>query len=91
LVVPQEGQALPADNLKFRWVPFDQSMFYEVRLATAEGDLVWSARCETSEIRLPAEVHLDPGEKYFVWILARLPEGKTVKSPAIAFQVQDGD
>lgn len=91
LVFPRDGGTVSANDVRFRWERFDESLFYEVRLVTAEGDLVWTARTETQEIQLPAGVRLIPGEKYFIWVLARLPEGKAVKSPAIAFRVGTGD
>jgi len=91
LLWPREGESLPAGELHFRWHRFDGALAYELRLVTADGDLVWSARTSEEEIQPPADLPLHPGEKYFVWVLARLPEGKSVKSPATSFLVRGGD
>jgi hypothetical protein len=91
LLWPREGESVPPGELHFRWHRFDGALTYELRLVTAEGDLVWSARTSEEEIQSPAELPLHPGEKYFVWVLARLPEGKSAKSPATSFRVRGGD
>jgi len=55
-------------------------------MVTAEGDLVWEARVEGTQARLPEDVQLAAGEKYFVWVRAHLPEGKTVQSKVVGFK-----
>jgi hypothetical protein len=63
------------------------SVFYEVKVATAEGSVVWSARTEGMEQRVPPSVFPIQGGKYFVWVRAYLPNGKTVTSDVIGFEV----
>ncbi len=64
-----------------------RSLFYEIRVVTAEGDLVWRERIEGSRVQFPAGVQLVKGQKYFVWVRAYLPEGKTAKSAVVGFNV----
>ena len=77
-------------ELRFRWRPVNGSLFYEIRVTTAAGDPVWqSERIHLTAGQLPTSIRLTAGEKYFVWVVAYLPEGKTVRSSAVAFTVRD--
>jgi hypothetical protein len=81
---------IPRGSLEFRWRQVPRSLFYDVRLATAEGDLVWEGQATVTSLRPPGDLQLEGGRKYFVWVRAYLPEGKTVQSRALAFSVKDG-
>lgn len=87
LLFPQEGSVITAEEFELRWHEVDRSLFYEVRVVTADGSLVWEGRSEVAHARLPADVRLAEGKKYFVWIRAYLPEGKALRSPAVGFTV----
>jgi len=89
LLFPSDGSILSSKDLEFRWKPVRHSLFYDVRVVTAEGDLLWEGRAEASQARLPDHVHLQPGRKYFVWVRAYLAEGKTLKSAVVGFSVRD--
>jgi len=56
-------------------------------LLTSEGDLVWTQRTTESSLRLPADVKLEAGRKYFVQVRANLAEGKSAQSAPVAFTV----
>lgn len=87
LLVPAEGSVVQAGHVEFRWRGMPRSLFYEIRVVTAEGDLVWRERIEGSRVQFPAGVQLVEGQKYFVWVRAYLPEGKTAKSGVVGFNV----
>jgi hypothetical protein len=89
-ISPRADSLVPRGSLEFRWRPVPRSLFYDVRLATAEGDLVWEGRATATSLRPPGDLPLEEGQKYFVWVRAHLPEGKTVQSRALAFAVKDG-
>jgi hypothetical protein len=89
LIFPREGVALTPGDLEFRWKRMEGGLFYEVRLVTAAGDMVWEDRVETTQVRLPATVHLAPGEKYFVSVRAYLSQGKRTKSATVGFKVRN--
>jgi hypothetical protein len=78
---------VPGEGLEVRWRGVPGSLFYEVRLVTAEGTNVWEGRTEATAAPLPAGVGLLPGQKYYVWVRAYLSEGKTLKSAATGFRV----
>jgi hypothetical protein len=75
--------------VEFRWKALPESLFYELSLVTEEGDLVWEERFEETHASLAEDVEISPGRKYYVWIRAHLPEGKTLKSRAVRFNVKD--
>lgn len=85
LVFPQEGSVITAEEFDFRWQEVERSLFYEIRLVTDDGSLVWEGRVEATRTRLPADVRLAAGQKYFVWVRAYMPEGKTLKSSTVGF------
>jgi hypothetical protein len=86
---PREGAVVVADETEFRWATAERALFYEISLVTADGDLVWQSRIEETETRLPAQVRLIPGERYYVWIRAQFSEGGSVKSKTVAFEVSE--
>lgn len=88
LLVPREGEVIGIDNAEFRWTAIPQALFYRARLTTAEGELVWEEQVQGTTARLPANVALAPGQRYFVWIRAHFEGGRTLKSPAVGFTVE---
>jgi putative zinc finger protein len=87
LILPIEGAVIPRKDVEFRWREVKGSIDYEILVATAEGDVVCRIRTETTHARLPKDISLIPQQKYFVWVRADLPEGRTEKSPAVSFRV----
>lgn len=87
LAYPREGQSVPREGLEFRWQPVADAIFYEVRLMSASGDVVFAARTEDVRIKPGANIALAPETKYFVVVIAHLREGKTAKSSAVAFRL----
>lgn len=87
IVFPVEGLKLVRQDLEFRWKPFPRALFYEIRLTTAEGSLVWEARAEQPQSRPPENVTLIPDQKYFVTVLAYLPDTRIMKAKPVGFVV----
>lgn len=81
---PQPGAIVHASDFTIRWEPVPNSAAYEVRIVTADGDLVWRKRVHENSVDPPKQI-LRPGLKYFVWVRAWLANGKTLQSPAVAF------
>jgi hypothetical protein len=84
---PPAGGMVPEGNIDFRWEPVAGTLDYEIKLLTEEGDMVWTDITQASSLRLPADVKLEAGKRYFVQVRANLAEGKSVQSPPIAFTV----
>jgi len=81
---PQPGAIVDASDFTIRWEPVPNAAAYEVRVVTAEGDLVWRNRVHGNSVNPPRET-LRPGLKYFVWVRAWLANGKTQQSAAVGF------
>lgn len=81
---PEPGKVVHASDFTIRWEPLRNAAAYEVRVVTAEGDLVWSKRVHESSVNPPKQM-LRPGLKYFVWVRALLVNGKTQQSEAVGF------
>jgi len=87
LAYPREGQSIPRERLEFRWQPVADAIFYEVRLLSPSGDVVFATRTDEVRIKPGADVSLVPGTKYFAVVTAHLREGKTAKSSVVGFRL----
>ena len=85
LLEPRSGSIVHGE-LRFHWKAVAKAVYYEIRVVNAEGDPVWRAESTDPAAQLPAGFSLHPG-KYFVWVLAHLSDGRTVKSEAVAFRI----
>jgi len=88
-VLPRPDSTIARQDLEFRWKEIPGSLFYEVRVVAADGDVLWEAKAQGTAIRPPGNVPLAAGQKYFVWIRAHLPEGKALQSRASAFTIKN--
>jgi hypothetical protein len=70
----------------FRWTSVPNSLYYEVRVVSDAGDLLWRERVEGTEWRLPANLALTPGSEYFVRVDAYLTDAKTLQSDYLLFR-----
>jgi hypothetical protein len=91
LLYPRENAVLERTQLEFRWRKIPSSLYYEVRIVTESGDLVWEGRSNANRMRPPPHIHFAPGARYFVRIQAHLPEGRTVSTPSSAFRLKPKD
>ena len=71
-----------------QWVGVGGADFYDVTITNEAGDLVWSAEASASPLRVPASAALLPGQRYFVWVSARVSGNRTLRSPAVPFRVR---
>lgn len=90
IVLPEEGQAVPRARLALRWRSTPDALFYTVQVVDADGDVAWEGRSGGTSLSVPAATPLAPGRPYFVWVIAHLPSGATVPSPAVGFRLAPG-
>ena len=76
-----------SEGLVLSWTPINEAVYYEINLMTAAGDLVFAERSTQAQLKLPAQMKLTPGGKYFVQVTVNLPQGNTIKSPVVGFRV----
>jgi hypothetical protein len=70
----------------FKWTAVPNSLYYEVRIVSDAGDLLWQERVDGTEWRLPAGLALTPGLDYFVRVDAYLTDAKTLQSDYMLFR-----
>lgn len=92
----QPTQYSPGNNISvkfadgmFEWTPVNDNLFYQVRIVTAEGDLLWRERVLGEQWKPPGGLVFSPGEEYFVRIDAFLSETMSVNSDYIAFRTPE--
>ncbi len=82
LISPAPGTIVPTQGTAFRWNPVPGARRYKISVVTGSGDLVWQGSSHATSAKLPTDVHLAAGQKYFVWIRAYFEDGKSVRSRA---------
>jgi hypothetical protein len=87
LVSPSEGASLPRSSLVLRWQEAPGALFYTLQIVNAQGDVAWEGRSEGTSLAVPAAADLVTGDRYFAWVVAHLPSGSTVRSPAVGFRL----
>ncbi len=87
---PSEGVTLVADDSLFRWTPVPNSLYYQVRIVSDAGDLLWQQRVDGTEWRLPDGLNLSPGVECFVRVDAYLTEAKSLQSDYLLFRFGGG-
>ncbi len=87
ILFPAQGAAIDSSRPEFRWSGVDQSLYYEFQVLSDNGDILWEGRTEETQLQLPPEFKLDRDTSYFVWVRVYLPDGKTIKSKAVAVRV----
>jgi hypothetical protein len=87
LISPRNGAVVRREDLEFRWRPVSDAIFYEVRVMSAEGDLVFEGQSETTRLKVGSTAPLVPGTKYFVVARAHLRQGKAAKSSLVSFRL----
>ncbi|MFN7997032.1 MAG: hypothetical protein U0Q18_25690 [Bryobacteraceae bacterium] len=90
LILPREGSTMPQGSIEFRWTPAAGALFYEIRVMNADGDMVWEARAEGADTQIPATTRLSAGRKYYASVTAALPDGKSLKSSLVGFEITPG-
>ena len=84
---PQEGKQVAREELEIRWKAVPGAHLYEVTVLNRSGDVVWEAQAPGDRLRVPDEVELRVGERYFIWVTAHVKGNGTVRSPSVAFEI----
>ncbi len=87
------GSLSPRDHIRvtgsgaaFDWTPVKDSLYYQVRIVSDEGDLLWLERVHGTQWALPGELALTGGGEYFVRVDAFLSETRSVNSDYVLFR-----
>lgn len=87
LLSPLPKERIAAANLEFRWQSQPQVTFYELRLASDSGEVVWEGRADAAatSIRPPARIHLQAGHTYYAWLRVHLASGAVQQFAPVEF------
>ncbi len=85
ITVPRSDATLSRRDLAFRWRGVPGALYYEIRLVTDEGTVVWQGHADNPDVRLPPDLLLQEGGRYFVTVRAHLSGGGTLRSAAVPF------
>lgn len=89
ILSPHEGATISSRNGLFRWSTVPDSLYYQVRIVSDEGNLVWQERVNGTQWKLPPSLALAPGAEYFVRVDAYLTESKALNSDFVPFTVSE--
>lgn len=89
LISPRNGGVVRRSDLTFRWAPVADATFYDVRITSAAGDVVFEKQTEDTELKPGSAAPLLSGTKYFATIRAHLPLGRAVKSGVVSFRLTE--
>jgi hypothetical protein len=90
ILSPRPGSIVLREQLEFRWNAVPASMYYQIRVLTRDGDLVWEGDSTATQTKFPRRMILGSG-KYFVLVSAVLKNGRAAKSSPVEFQVADSE
>ena len=85
LVTPGDGAAAPARSLTFIWRSAGGGVSYRLTLTDERGDVVWTATASDTTGHPPSDVRFQMGRRYFWYVDALLPDGRSVTSGARQF------
>jgi hypothetical protein len=86
IISPKADSAVTRKSLGFYWTAVPHTAYYQVRIVTAEGELVWEGQSNGTRLELPSDTALHNG-KYFVLVSAVLENGHVMKSDPVRFQM----
>ena len=89
LISPHDGAVVRREDLEFHWEPVSEAVFYEVRIMSAEGNLVFAGQTENTILKPGSTAPLVPGQKYYATIRAHLRQGKAAKSTLVSFELAE--
>lgn len=77
VISPESGATVDPAHVEFVWAAFGEDPAYRLTLADEGGDPLWTLETTETRTSLPENVRLAPGERYFWFVDALLPDGKT--------------
>lgn len=83
---PAPDSVVAPERLEIRWSAVPHARYYQVRLLTSAGELVWQSDATANLVRTPDRLALTNG-KYFVLVSAVMDNGRMRKSDPQSFQV----
>ncbi len=87
VLIPAEGRALELDRVEFAWRAVHPDAAYNLTVTDEGGDVVWTGSSRDTAVALTSRIALAPGNAYFWYVDALLPDGRTMSSGVRTFTV----
>jgi hypothetical protein len=90
VLIPAPGADTAAGmhpGLPIQWTEIPGNLHYDIYVLSYAGDVLWTERLKGTEWVLHESMHLAAGSKYYFRVEAQLPDGRTVSSKHVVFQV----
>jgi len=89
ILSPLENSSVDPQDLVFRWKGVPDSLFYDIRIVSDDGEMITRKRVWDTQWSLPTDLQLQAGAEYFVRVDAFVSEGKALSSEHTAFRIDD--
>jgi len=89
ILSPLADSSVDRDNLVFKWKAVPDSLFYDIRIVSDDGEMITRQRVWDTQWSLPADTRLHAGAEYFVRVDAYVSEAKALSSEHILFKIED--
>jgi hypothetical protein len=86
-ISPTAEAVMPAEPVRFVWHSAGPNVQYRLTVTKQQGDIVWSFGTADTAAVLPASVRVQRGHRYFWYVDAVLPDGRTATSRVQRFNV----
>lgn len=86
LIGPVAGTVVRTDSLIFAWHGLGAQVEYRITVTDDKGDVVWTRQSPDTEARPPAAL-LRPGQSYFWYVDALLPNGRSTAAGVERFRM----
>jgi len=91
VLAPAKGAQVDPGNLTIQWTDVTGSLYYDVRIVSAEGDLIWEQQVSDDQLTLPPGMPFTPGTEYFVRVDAYLADARSISSHHVPFTIHKRD
>jgi hypothetical protein len=92
VLIPAPGADTAAGmhpGLPIQWTEIPGNLHYDIYVLSNAGDVLWTQRLISAEWVLPESLQLAAGSTYYFRVEAQLPDGRTVSSKHVVFQVAE--
>jgi hypothetical protein len=89
ILYPKDASIIARSNPEIGWTEINGAYSYTVELLSSGGDLVWKTETAATESKIPDQVELINGNKYFLSVRAHLPDGRSLRAPAVGLTFRD--
>lgn len=86
VIFPAGSSVIEPDRINFRWRSVPHASFYQVRVLTAEGALLWQHDSAENHLHPDGGLTLSAG-RYFVLVSAIMENGRSQQSNPVEFRV----